>query len=76
VRIGHEAALRLDRSLRARARHELAYRPELWLPLQKSSFMQRSAGPMNPFPLRAGLLELLLVSPHRLGQLLLPRGKS
>jgi integrase/recombinase XerD len=31
VRIGHEAARRLDRYLRARARHELAYRPELWL---------------------------------------------
>jgi site-specific recombinase XerD len=31
VRIGHEAARRLDRYLRGRAGHELAYRPELWL---------------------------------------------
>jgi site-specific recombinase XerD len=31
VRISHEAARRLDRYLRARSRHKLAYRPQLWL---------------------------------------------
>jgi integrase/recombinase XerD len=46
VRIGHEAARRLDRYLRARARHELAYTPELWLgaggrgPLDRSGIYQ------------------------------------
>ncbi len=31
VRIGHEAARRLDRYIRVRARHGQAYRPQLWL---------------------------------------------
>jgi integrase/recombinase XerD len=31
VKLSHEAARRLDRYLRARSRHKLAYRPELWL---------------------------------------------
>ena len=31
VKVSHEAARRLDRYLRARRGHELAYRPELWL---------------------------------------------
>jgi len=31
VRLSHEAARRLDRYLRARSRHPLAHRPELWL---------------------------------------------
>lgn len=31
MRIGPEAARRLDRYLRGGSRHELAYRPELWL---------------------------------------------
>ena len=31
VRISHEAARRVDRYLRVRSGHELAYRPELWL---------------------------------------------
>ena len=31
VKISHEAARRLDRYLRVRSRHELAYRPQLWL---------------------------------------------
>jgi integrase len=46
VRIGHEAARRLDRYLRVRAGHELAYRSELWLgvnglgPLARSGIYQ------------------------------------
>jgi integrase/recombinase XerD len=46
VKIGHEAARRLDRYLRVRSRHELAYRPELWLgvgnrgPLDSSGIYQ------------------------------------
>jgi hypothetical protein len=31
VKIGHQAARRLDRYLRARARHTQAWRPQLWL---------------------------------------------
>ena len=31
VRIGHQAARRLDRYLRARSRHAQAHRPQLWL---------------------------------------------
>jgi site-specific recombinase XerD len=46
VKISHEAARRLDRYLRVRSRHELAYRPELWLgagnrgPLDRSGIYQ------------------------------------
>jgi site-specific recombinase XerD len=42
VRIGHEAARRLDRYLRARAGHELAYRPELWLGVNNRGPLDRS----------------------------------
>ena len=31
VKISHDAARRIDRYLRVRSRHELAYRPQLWL---------------------------------------------
>ena len=46
VRLTHEAARRLDRYLRARSRHPLAWRPELWLgtgsrgPLDRSGIYQ------------------------------------
>ena len=46
VKLGHEAARRLDRYLRARDRHQLAWRPELWLgegtrgPLARSGIYQ------------------------------------
>ena len=46
VRLTHEAARRLDRYLRARSRHGLAWRPELWLgtgargPLDRSGIYQ------------------------------------
>jgi site-specific recombinase XerD len=40
VRIGNEAARRLDRYLRVRSRHELAYRPQLWLGVN-------NRGPLN-----------------------------
>jgi len=42
VRIGHEAARRLDRYLRVRSKHELAYRPELWLGVNNRGQLDRS----------------------------------
>ena len=42
VRIGHEAARRLDRYLRVRSKHELAYRPELWLGVNNRGPLDRS----------------------------------
>jgi site-specific recombinase XerD len=42
VRIGHEAARRVDRYLRVRSRHELAYRPELWLGAGRRGPLDRS----------------------------------
>ena len=63
VRITHEAAHRLDRYLRARARHPLAYLPQLWL------------GANNKCPLgRTGIYQIVVrrgeeagvkVYPHR-----------
>jgi integrase len=63
VRITHEAARRLDRYLRARARHPLAYFPQLWL------------GASNKCPLgRTGIYQVVVrrgeevgvaVYPHR-----------
>lgn len=46
VKLSHEAARRLDRYLRARSRHEPAWRPELWMgegtrgPLEASGIYQ------------------------------------
>jgi site-specific recombinase XerC len=46
VKLSHEAARRVDRYLRARSRHQLAWRPELWLgegtrgPLDRSGIYQ------------------------------------
>jgi site-specific recombinase XerC len=51
VKISHEAARRLDRYLRVRSRHELAYRPQLWLgvnnrgPLSTSGIYQMVVRP-------------------------------
>jgi integrase/recombinase XerD len=42
VKISHEAARRLDRYLRVRSRHELAYRPELWLGVNNRGPLDRS----------------------------------
>lgn len=42
VKICHEAARRLDWYLRARSRHELAYRPELWLGVSNRGPLDRS----------------------------------
>jgi site-specific recombinase XerD len=42
VKISHEAARRLDRYLRARSGHELAYRPELWLGVNNRGPLDRS----------------------------------
>jgi len=63
VRLSREAARRLDRSLRARAGHELAYRPELWLgegargPLDRSGIYQ--------IVVRRGQEGGVLLYPHR-----------
>jgi integrase/recombinase XerD len=48
VRIGHQAARSLDRYLRARARHPLAWRPQLWLGVN-------SRGPLTP----AGIYQII-----------------
>jgi site-specific recombinase XerD len=65
VRIGHEAARRLDRYLRVRAGHGLAYRPELWLGVN-------GRGPLD----RSGIYQLVVrrgeecgvrLYPHRFG---------
>ena len=42
VKISHEAARRLDRYLRVRPGHELAYRPELWLGVNNRGPLDRS----------------------------------
>jgi integrase/recombinase XerD len=42
VRISHEAARRLDRYLRARARHKLAYRAQLWLGVNNRGPLSRT----------------------------------
>jgi integrase/recombinase XerD len=42
VKISHEAARRLDRYLRVRSRHELAYRPEQWLGVNNRGPLDRS----------------------------------
>jgi integrase/recombinase XerD len=49
VKISHEAARRLDRHLRVRPRHELAYRAELWL----------GAGNRGPLT-RAGIYQMVV----------------
>jgi integrase/recombinase XerD len=61
VKIGHEAARRLDRYLRARAGHELAYRPELWLGVG-------NRGPLN----RSGLYQLVVRRGEECGVRLYP----
>jgi site-specific recombinase XerD len=49
VKIGYEAARRLDRYLRVRSRHELAYRPQLWLGVN-------NRGPLN----RSGIYQIVV----------------
>jgi site-specific recombinase XerD len=49
VKISHEAARRLDRYLRVRSRHEVAYRPQLWLGVN-------NRGPLT----RAGIYQIVV----------------
>ena len=63
VKIGHQAALSLDRYLRARSRHGQAWRPQLWLgtgnrePLTAAGIYQMTA--------RRGRQARVSVYPHR-----------
>jgi integrase len=61
VRLTHEAARRLDRYLRARSRHPLAWRPELWLGTG-------SRGPLD----RSGIYQLVVRRGRECGVLLYP----
>ena len=61
VKLSHEAARRLDRYLRARSRHQLAWRPELWL----------GAGARGPLD-RSGIYQLVVRRGRECGVLLYP----
>src|SRR5271165_2390173 len=61
VKISHEAARHLDRYLRVRSRHELAYRPGLWL----------GAGNRGPLD-RSGIYQLVVRRGERCGVPLYP----
>jgi len=61
VKLSHEAARRLDRYLRARSRHPLAWRPELWL----------GAGTRGPLD-RTGIYQLVVRRGQECGVLLYP----
>ena len=61
----HEAARRLDRYLRARSGHELAWRPELWLG-------EGARGPLD----RSGIYQLVVRRGQECGVLLYPHGSG
>jgi hypothetical protein len=61
VKLSHEAARRLDRYLRARSGHELAWRPELWLG-------EGTRGPLD----RSGIYQLVVRRGQECGVLLYP----
>ena len=61
VKLSHEAARRLDRYLRARSGHELAWRPELWLG-------EGTRGPLD----RSGIYQLVVRRGEECGVLLYP----
>jgi len=61
VKLSHEAARRLDRYLRARSKHELAWRPELWLG-------EGSRGPLD----RSWIYQLVVRRGEECGVLLYP----
>jgi integrase len=63
VRISHEAARRVDRYLRVRARHELAYRPELWLGVGNRGPLDR--GGIYQLVVRRGVECGVRLHPHR-----------
>jgi integrase/recombinase XerD len=61
VKLSHEAARCLDRYLRARCRHQLAWRPELWLG-------EGTRGPLD----RSGIYQLVVRRGEECGVLLYP----
>ena len=61
VKLSHEAARRLDRYLRVRSGHRLAWRPELWLG-------EGSRGPLD----RSGIYQLVVRRGQECGVLLYP----
>jgi site-specific recombinase XerD len=61
VKLSHEAARRLDRYLRARPGHQLAWRPELWLG-------DGARGPLD----RSGIYQLVVRRGQECGVLLYP----
>jgi integrase/recombinase XerD len=61
VKLSHEAARRLDRYLRARSGHELAWRPELWLG-------EGTRGPLD----RSGIYQIVVWLGEECGVLLYP----
>ena len=61
VKLSHEAARRLDRYLRVRSGHRLAWRPELWLG-------EGSRGPLD----RTGIYQLVVRRGQECGVLLYP----
>ncbi len=63
VRITHEAARRLDRYLRARARHPLAYFPQLWLGASNKCPVGRTG--IYQIVVRRGAEVGVKVYPHR-----------
>ena len=63
VRLTHEAARRLDRYLRARSRHQLAWRPELWLGTGARGPLDRSG--IYQMVVRRGQECGVLLYPHR-----------
>ena len=63
VRIGHEAARGLDRYIRLRARHEQAYRPQLWLGVNNRAPM--TANGIYQMIARRGRQCGIAVYPHR-----------
>ena len=56
VRIGHQAAVTLDRYLRLRARHAQAWRPQLWLGVN-------NRGPLTP----SGIYQIITRRGHQAG---------
>jgi site-specific recombinase XerD len=63
VKISHEGARRVDRYLRVRARHELAYRPELWLGVGNRGPLDR--GGIYQLVVRRGVECGVRLYPHR-----------
>lgn len=61
MKLSHEAARRVDRYLRARSGHQLAWRPELWLG-------EGTRGPLD----RSGIYQIVVRRGEECGVLLYP----